>query len=1234
MSFEAEVRVELEGLRDHQKLEDLASALLLEAHPGLEPTGGSGDEGRDAVLRRGLVGNEEMVFQYSTEKNWKSKVLREVRDHVGRDDQGVPVVYVTSRKTSPTAKREAIREAAELGVGLTIYDQRWLTVRLAGPARSLAETYLGLKPSPPPVLLSGRDYAQQLARLIPGFTAPLAVRIPTPLDVASVLTDGIRAVVLSGDGGSGKTRIALAAAELSGTSTLVLRPPFSLTRDIAADVPASVKTVLLIDDAHECSDLSGVRALLQDAQWRQCSVILTCRPGRESEVISKAGLPAQDHRVLTLDKLARLQMDDLLKNDPYHINNEDLRVFIIHLADGNPLIAHMAAVSAFRGDLGVEGVARLLQGFWQKIRPEALSTEEATVVSALALLGPLRLSDLNDIASATGGAGQVLQDAAQCLADRGLLLADNEGVAIKPDRIRCAVLNDLVLPETGPARVQLEVIVTSRPALPRRPSISSTLADAVFYSGGRNARRLERFLRSGPMGIAGKRTPAEWRAALTQMAPCAHALPRVGLQLLQEFRRAWPLGDPEMAYPLDGATLLAEAAKLAAAVAVVDWRRASLELIELSALSQPQETDRGHEDTPLSTLLQQLHMASRYAPDVTVKRNLDFLEDLAEWSKRHKDPCSTAVVGSLGVGLMSVSLKFSGEASESARKFVYGTVLAPVTKTTKELVLGAAALLSEVIPSLDEDGLIRVVRGLRQVDRVAQGFPIGGGASLPEEARQLLASSLRKALSSLVERWDQLPLSVRYQLDDLRDRSHALSALCRSDQELIRFKTLFGHARAGRDWRRQERALMAAVDELADKLSTAEAIELVAASASTADRLGAHGGMTLPRFLRAVGVRASADECARSVSVLGDDPRTQEWIPWFMQGALEAHGIKVEPVVETLGQEPETHGIAIQVLGHVSDGCREKLLQMLPDQPSTYVVAVLAQQLHGIPNLDPSEQARALLSVGQAASPEDVCHVLEEFGPRRPDDLTIPSDLEEEFLGVFAKHMAVLHESASEGCWLEPAYVAALELGVERLMALVDVRLLASQEAARKKRYFHSETLPEQLLSAVAKSSETIRSAFAEALAERIVSLENEDGLEWLLHDLHVAMCSVLGEGSTLEGILGAWVDEGQSGRMRAIASLSAVRRGPMFYAIARRILTSEPTIEEEDALHDALSPLGSGSAVMVRNVGNECRGAAEELEGWLHDPSASVRDFAIMATARLMESAARADARSLHDGD
>lgn len=128
----------LERVSDYRDFERLCSALLAGAgYPAIDPLGGTGDEGRDAVIRSDESGRK-IGFAYTVRSDWRAKLGADCR-RVQEKGHGPDVlVFVCTEALSASEKDFAHRFVAEnFGWTLDLFDLERLRVQLAGPQRHL-----------------------------------------------------------------------------------------------------------------------------------------------------------------------------------------------------------------------------------------------------------------------------------------------------------------------------------------------------------------------------------------------------------------------------------------------------------------------------------------------------------------------------------------------------------------------------------------------------------------------------------------------------------------------------------------------------------------------------------------------------------------------------------------------------------------------------------------------------------------------------------------------------------------------------------------------------------------------------------------------------------------------------------------------------------------------------------------------------------------------------------------
>lgn len=128
----------LERLSDYRDFERLCSALLAGGdYPGIEPLGGTGDGGRDAIVRTDERGRR-IIFAYTVRADWRKK-LRSDCARV-REQEHNPDVFVFVCTEALTASDKDVAYElveSEFGWKLDLYDIERLRVQLVGPQRHL-----------------------------------------------------------------------------------------------------------------------------------------------------------------------------------------------------------------------------------------------------------------------------------------------------------------------------------------------------------------------------------------------------------------------------------------------------------------------------------------------------------------------------------------------------------------------------------------------------------------------------------------------------------------------------------------------------------------------------------------------------------------------------------------------------------------------------------------------------------------------------------------------------------------------------------------------------------------------------------------------------------------------------------------------------------------------------------------------------------------------------------------
>lgn len=139
----------LERLTDYAQFERLATDVMAGTEfPDIEPLGGSGDGGRDA-LHVHRDGGTVRVFAYSVRSDWERK-LREDCTRIAAGKHQVDVVVFVSTRTMTVQKRENLRAEIRKAHGweTEFYDMERLRALLTGPLNSLVPQHPSIFVSP------------------------------------------------------------------------------------------------------------------------------------------------------------------------------------------------------------------------------------------------------------------------------------------------------------------------------------------------------------------------------------------------------------------------------------------------------------------------------------------------------------------------------------------------------------------------------------------------------------------------------------------------------------------------------------------------------------------------------------------------------------------------------------------------------------------------------------------------------------------------------------------------------------------------------------------------------------------------------------------------------------------------------------------------------------------------------------------------------------------------------
>lgn len=176
-------------------------------------------------------------------------------------------------------------------------------------------------------------------------------------------------------------------------TSVVLQAAQQFDRDAVGGLAPHQPGVLIIDDAHRSEDLGGLRLLVDDPTWSGWRVIMTLRPGNTESVLERAGLHHDEAAEIAFNGLTRPQATALLEGEPYNIRVPEVQSHLVGMAEGSPLMLHLGAQGAIRGDLSARGQGELLRAHARGLRKSSTTGLHEDLVTLAALFGRFAVTE-------------------------------------------------------------------------------------------------------------------------------------------------------------------------------------------------------------------------------------------------------------------------------------------------------------------------------------------------------------------------------------------------------------------------------------------------------------------------------------------------------------------------------------------------------------------------------------------------------------------------------------------------------------------------------------------------------------------------------------------------------------------------------------------------------------------------------------------------------------------------
>ncbi|HEX6654881.1 MAG TPA: hypothetical protein VF153_01590, partial [Candidatus Limnocylindria bacterium] len=571
--------------------------------------------------------------------------------------------------------------------------------------------------------------------------------------------------------------------------------------------------------------------------------------------------------------------------------NEDFRLLVIRLAQGNPLIAHIAASLAV--DQGVFTGADVIKVLRRHLRSRLapLGDEHAAVATAVALLTSAEdataIVPLASVLTGLPADPSRIQTIVDDLLDAAAL--SGPPLVVRPDLVAPVLVADALLygdhNEARSRRPALDVraaigylVVEAQPRPPLRDLLPepgllgaparlagqlAVVAQAAEIAGDGTARAAVRTALIGLAPEAGSQnTAGRWKNVFEVARQVAPFLPALVDDLAGMLAAAWPVASSRL--PLSsmvqtGDEVVLAAAEAAEAAAGPDEESvtyAALALFTLCGLDLA-TTEHSPWRTPAASLAR-LAGPPAFSTEAAVARRRTLLAVLDErWrcssfaSAQDRERVARALLqAAQALGSPVMEHRRLGTV-ENAMEMSLRAPALPADDATRQVLQSVVGLAIHVLDGLHGDGLRDFVAAMEELRAAARrGLPFAGGPFDPQLV-VLVDEAVDQLEAALARRWDSLPLLVRRAAAlvllemprggtyrSLRAQSEAgspLAAVAVADERLNRLLMLFPlditHAE---DLEEEQRHQVQAATVLAEQIEVADAEGLLDDAATDA----------------------------------------------------------------------------------------------------------------------------------------------------------------------------------------------------------------------------------------------------------------------------------------------------------------------------------------------------------------------------------------------------------------
>jgi hypothetical protein len=1202
MSFD-ETAFALQEMTDHARFERMVSTLLAREDPRIRPLGGTGDRGRDAVGGLYRYGRgEELICMYSLEDEWDGKIRRELKHIADEGWKPKQIIAVTSQKTTRAREDRLQEEAGQAGVDLTVLGRDALAVKLETPRNlDLREDYLSLPRPRHPFFLAREAFADLLAARGAVLETPFVGRDGDIAALAELMRRATPVVLVDGDGGLGKSRLALELAERDqrGVNWFFGPDGQRFEPDMVSELGAGDEIVVVIDDAHNRADLREMVGAL-GRRRPPAQVLLLARPGfRDRMGVAVDGLFGAGVEAITIAPLMRPDIVAILEAPPFSMTREGLIAVIVEVAEGNPQIAAIAGQLSLRGER-VDALNRdqLFARYARSVVDKAAGGSRVredllAIIAALRTLSPDDKHVVERIAQLTGLSGPALRRELYALADAGPVIERNGVYMIKPDVLSEQVLrHSFFALERKPLLAYGDVYAAFAP-LGRTPLLEAIGAAGVDETVADRLRPVRNDLANANAHVdLGAQSYARFIRAL------APGLPHLALELYDDLVERLPALDDRVA---DEVTT--ELARALVRIGYIDlaWPR----LMQLGPTIFARDLDRAdaawreavikvYERLPVDMYEDEGRILA-IVQEVTGRMSAEF------WDGSDKSYAAAKSAAIAARGLLTMTFETHRQAPANRMQYQLRAHCLPASQFTRDVLTIGARLFRESLLALMLHEQVEQLDKLDDLVRVACAFE-GAFGLKPDGEQQELA---REVLATEIEPWlrehiDELALPVAADVRDhfaWRARHDDTVAPLSPSGQIIEYYDLIHpthHREIGVDFNEQQqrqvaigrdyaRALatsddpIAMVDRWRDWLAQAEtakgrlpwhaslravfdaiAVDEPKLAGRLAEHLRTNGGLLLG-YADGLVRRLGDDDVSRWAT--SDDPNARAIAAWAVSGrgdAFERH------TLEALARDPE-------------EGVRRRVWRIL-------------YAGHG----DDPRLVRLLLNLTDAGEPDELSAIVRNLAD---DNVELDSELVE---SVRTKLLTSAEFDHIEGHSIQHALAELKAFEIDLTFEWVWLRLQWIKNGGRDS----YRDLPDEVVRLLhgRRGHECWKFEYG-----RLVAMYEESDLPYSARSaIARAIGALAGDTNELTGQIRAWATSGEEGLALAYPLLDTASTFDTFTERARILLHAANTRQTRSAIAGAQE-----MGVFSGPISEHYRRRADRFRPWLKEPDPLLAELA-----------------------